>query len=384
MGDLSAEIRRSLALSAAVVALALAAQAFTVYRNFGGDWTALFVTSEARQLPAGMEAYRFHGTMGYDGQFYRLFAHDPLLQHTDPALFDAPALRWRRILTPGLAWLVALGRPGWVDAAYIAVTLGFLALGTFWTASFCRDAGAPYWWGALFAVLPGVVVSLERMTVDLALAALAAGFAYLLRGRRGLGFWAVVALASLARETGAVLPLACAADALARRKPRELAKAVAAGLPALGWYAWVYAHVGADGTPFVERWPLQALAARTLDFSGIPLEASRLAVAGALDQLAVLGVWAALAFSVSAIVWERGPLRWSVGLFCVFPALLSYPGVWSEAYAFARILTPLVLWLALIAVERRQWVGFAPLALMAPRIFAQLVPHLLGDGAGWR
>jgi hypothetical protein len=107
-------------------------------------------------------------------------------------------------------------------------------------------------------------------------------------------------------------------------------------------------------------------------------------VAGALDQLAIVGVWAALALSVVAVVQERGPLRWAAGLFCVFPALLSYPGVWSEAYAFARILTPLVLWLTLVAVERRRWVGFLPLALMAPRIFAQLVPHVLGDGAGWR
>jgi hypothetical protein len=64
--------------------------------------------------------------------------------------------------------------------------------------------------------------------------------------------------------------------------------------------------------------------------------------------------------------------------------LLSYAGVWAEAYAFARILSPLVLWLGLVAFERRQWTGVLPLALMAPRIFAQLVPHLLGDGAGWR
>lgn len=365
------------------MAVALAAQAFTVHRNFGGDWTALFVTSAGRELPAGLEAYRFHGTMGYDGQFYRVLAHDPLLLHTDPVALDAPALRWRRILTPALAWLLAFGRHGPIDAAYLAVTLAFLGLGVFWTARFCRDVGLPPWRGALFAAIPAAVISLERMTIDLSLAALAAGFAYLARKPRGPVFWIVVALAPLARETGAVLPLACAADALLRRNIRDLAKAVSAGLPALGWFVSVHLRVGADPVRFVEQWPLQALLARTLDLSGIPLELSRQAVAGALDHLALLGVWAAIALGAHAVVRERGPLRWAIGLFCVFPILLSYPGVWSEAHAFARILSPLVLWLALLGLERRRWAGLLPLALMAPRIFAQLVPHLLGGGAGW-
>ena len=371
-------------LAAAVVALALAAQAFTVHRNFGGDWTALFVTSADRELPARLDAYRFHSTMGYDGQFYRILAHDPLLLRTSPALLDAPALRWRRILTPALAHIVAFGQPGLVDGAYLAVTLGFLGLGVFWTVCFCRAVGLPFWCGALFAALPAVVVSLERMTVDLSLAALAAGFVYLLHRPRGLGFWTVVALAPLARETGAVLPLACALDALLRREPRDFVKAVLSGLPALAWFGWVHSQAGADPVRFVEQWPLQALLSRTLDVSAIPAELSRQAVAGALDHLALLGVWAALVLAVQAVASESGPLRWAIALFCVFPALLSYPGVWSEAYAFARILTPLVLWLALVAVERRRWAGLLPFALMAPRIVAQLVPHLLGDGAGWR
>ena len=322
--------------------------------------------------------------MGYDGQFYRLLAHDPLLLHTDPAFFDAPALRARRILTPALAHVLALGRAAWIDGAYLAVTLAFLGLGVFWSIRFCRDVSLPHWWGLLFVLLPAAVVSLERMTVDLSLAALAAGFAFLLRKPRGPGFWIVVSLAPLARETGAVLPLACAADAMLRRDGRDFLKAIAAGLPGLAWYAWVYARLGSDPVRFVEQWPLQALAARTLDFSAVPLELSRQAVAGALDHLALLGVWAALILAAQAVARERGLLRWAIGLFCLVPVLLSYHGVWAEAYAFARILTPLALWLAFVGFERRRWAGLLPLALMAPRIFAQLVPHVLGDGAGWR
>ncbi|MEZ5361813.1 MAG: hypothetical protein R2748_05555 [Bryobacterales bacterium] len=101
------QTRRDLALAAAVAALALAAQAFTVHRNFGGDWTALFVTSADRELPISPEAHRFHETMGYDGQFYRALAHDPLLLHVDPLL--RCRLRWRRILTPALAYSEGLG-----------------------------------------------------------------------------------------------------------------------------------------------------------------------------------------------------------------------------------------------------------------------------------
>ncbi len=385
MGGLDRETRRELGLAAAVVALALAAQTFTVYRNFGGDWTALFVTSAERDLPLGLRAYRFHSTGGYDGQFYRALAHDPLLRRIDPSFFDAPELRWRRILTPSLAHVLALGRPGWIDGAYLAVTLAFLGLGVLWSARLCGSLGRPRMLGAaMFAALPAAGISLERMTIDMGLAALAVGFAYLARQPRGPAFWAVVALAPLARETGAVLPLACAGDALARREPRQLAAAVLAGLPGLAWFAWVRLQVGPDAVRFVEQWPLQALLARTLDFSSIPAELSRQLVAGALDYLALVGVWAALILAVRAVRHERGPLRWAVGLFCVFPVLLSYPGVWSEAYAFARILSPLVLWLALGSALGTRRLGWLPLALMAPRIFAQLIPHLLGDGAGWR
>jgi hypothetical protein len=68
---------------------------------YGDNWSALFYHVEIFPLPPELEAgtYHVHGG-GYDGQFYRLLAHDPLLQEGYAQYADAPQLRFRRILVP--------------------------------------------------------------------------------------------------------------------------------------------------------------------------------------------------------------------------------------------------------------------------------------------
>ncbi|MBP1600100.1 MAG: hypothetical protein H6Q06_251, partial [Acidobacteria bacterium] len=71
-----------LAVAATALLLALAWQYLTVRFNYGTNWTALFHTGEATALPPSPEnqsVYRFPGSLGYDGMYYRLIAHDPLL-----------------------------------------------------------------------------------------------------------------------------------------------------------------------------------------------------------------------------------------------------------------------------------------------------------------
>src|SRR6266545_2530619 len=78
-------VKHPLTVAGAALALALAWLWATVELNYGGDWTALYYTGDRIVLPPALAAeenvYRFAGSAGYDGQFYHLIAHDPLLRH---------------------------------------------------------------------------------------------------------------------------------------------------------------------------------------------------------------------------------------------------------------------------------------------------------------
>ena len=113
---------RCFAVAAAGTALVLLWLALTVRYNYGGNWTGLFCTGANQRVPADLLAeklYTFPASSGYDGQFYHYIAHDPLGRTQLPNYIDAPQLRYRRILVPALAYLIAVGQGRFIDAAYL-------------------------------------------------------------------------------------------------------------------------------------------------------------------------------------------------------------------------------------------------------------------------
>ncbi len=275
------------------------AQAIAVDRSFGGDWTGLFFTGEEQQLPAHVPAtYRHSATRGYDGQFYRLLAYDPLLRRTPPGAFDAPRLRSRRILVPLLARIAALGSDRWTDLGYRIVILAAIGLGVGWTCAFAAAAGLPSAWGLAFLLLPATLVSAERLTVDAALAALCAGFAWAMaRERPG---WALLfaGLAPLVRETGMVLPAALTLWNLAQARWKPAIVSGAATLPFVAWAAYVETALPADGVGFTSLLPLAGLVRRSLQWHATAGGGFNYEVATALDYLALIGIWIGLALTV--------------------------------------------------------------------------------------
>ena len=145
----------------------------TVRYNFGGNWTALFCTGQVERIPPELQAhtYTFPGK-GYDGQMYRYVAHDPFLGRGYQSYVDAPRLRYRRLLVPGLALAFAGGRQGLIDGSYIAVTGMFVLLGAYWLSRWATVNELHPAWGLAFLLVPGTLVSMDRMTVDGSLAAL--------------------------------------------------------------------------------------------------------------------------------------------------------------------------------------------------------------------
>ncbi len=166
---------RCLVLAIVSVAGVAGWQALTVHYNFGGNWTALFYTGAAfHPVPPGLAAehiYVFPNSAGYDGQIYHYLAHDPLFRRNFAAYVDEPRYRGRRILVPGLAFLLALGHDGGIDRAYLAVIWMCTGWGVYWLGRLAQVRGYPEWLGLGFVLTPAVLVSIDRLTVDVALAA---------------------------------------------------------------------------------------------------------------------------------------------------------------------------------------------------------------------
>jgi hypothetical protein len=371
---------------------ALGWQALTVRFNYGGDWSALFDTGGYTAAPgriAGEGVYRFEGSAGFDGQYYHFLAHDPLLRGDTARFIDNVRLRWRRILLPALAFAAAGGDPERVDSAYSAVVLAFVFLGTWWAARWCAGCGRHPGWCLVFLLVPAVLVSLDRYTVDVALAALCVGFARLGRALddgepSGTGSaWGVVAVAAVApfaRETGVVLAGALAIHWLLQRNWRRAALACAALAPYGAWLWYVAARAGRDQTVFASYVPFRGLMVRTLDPLQGPLGTRWLFTAAVLDYVGVLGIWLAAAL-VAVLLWKgkRDLVTIAAALFTVvFVAFLEQPQVWAGVYTFGRTMSPLLIFLALAGAARRWWMLLLPLAMNVPRLALQLEPQWAG------
>ena len=198
------------AVIAALVAtgLALGWQFLVARYAYAGNWTEWFCTGGTLAPPpllASEHIYTFPTSGGYDSQFYHYVAHDPVFRRGLDRYIDAPRLRYRRILVPGLAFVLSVGQDRWIDAALIGVNLLFVFAGAYWLSRYAVSHGRHPAWGVAFLLAPAMLVSLDRLTVDLALTALCVGFAWYVQQQRLPQLYLVLLLAPLARETGLLL-----------------------------------------------------------------------------------------------------------------------------------------------------------------------------------
>jgi hypothetical protein len=333
---------------------------------FEGNWTAAFYTGADLHVPPQLRAgtYLIRG-VGYDGQFYRYIAHDPFLQKDYARYVDAPQLRFRRILVPLAAWLLACGQDAWIDAGFIAVEMLFLALGVYWCARLVAARGRSAFWGLVFVAVPAVMASFDRMLVDGPLTALFAGFLLYCEEERWSRVWVVAMLAALTRDTGLLLVAALAADRLWHHDWRRAAWFAAGAVPAAAWYAYLAANLPPDAPVTILGPPIWALVRRLLWFRPYPDPRVQLLLR-ATDFLAVLGLAASI---ILAVCWLRksrfGPVTLSVALFAVLALVLGAPGHMQDAFGFARPVSPLLLWVMVEAVSRKVWIALVPPLLVS-------------------
>lgn len=360
--------------------LAVLGQFLTVQFNYNGDPTALFFTGRQTVIPESLDEslYRAPDDTGFDGQFYHLIAHDPFLRKGYSASVDNPRLRWRRILVPLAAFLLAGGRSGWIDSAFFAVTTTFVFLGVYWLARLAQFHGLHAACGLLFLTLPAVFISLERMTVDVAVTALAIGFVVYLRDP-GWKLFAVLAAAPLARETGLILVAGCCVHELLRRNWRGLAWPAGSALPFALWMGFVHAHAPPDATAWAASFPFSGLVRRTLDPFPFEITGLWVGAAAVTDYVGIVAIWIAIA---AAIVLARNKSRDAIALaslgFVLLAAGLGKADIWQQAYGFSRIFSPWFVWLAAAGLERNSKWMLAPWALSVPRFAVQAWVHVPG------
>ena len=349
-------------------------QALVVHYNYAGNWTGLYCIGGRFPQPPGLaeRLWLFRGSDGYDGQWYHLIAHDPWQKRGLDRFIDNPRIRYRRVLLPGLAHLLAAGQDRYVDAVYLSLVLLSIFLGAFWLSTYGRVHGATPWLGAAFLLVPAVLVTIDRLTVDAVLACLCVGFVLFLETNPGWPLYLVVLAAPLARETGLVLLAGYVGALVLERRFRRAAVFSTAALPAAAWYWLVSTRTAPDPTAWLQVWPLAGFAQRVLH--PYPYQFSM-----AVNLAGTLLDYAALAGIALAIVWALIPIRGKtaepgtiaiLGL-AVMAVFLERGDVWTEAYAFGRVLSPLLLLLALAAVPRRLWTMALPLLLVVPRVALQ-------------
>jgi hypothetical protein len=330
---------------------------------FGGNRTALFNTGSLFPMPPDLEAgtYRFNGA-GYDGQYYRYLAHDPALRRGYFRYVDAPQMRFRRILIPLAAWLLAFGHPAWVDPAYIAVELLVVGLGVYWCSRFLARRGCSPLWGLLFVAVPATLASLDRMLVDGPLAALFAGFVLYCEERRWSRVWLLAMLAALTRDTGLLLAAALVTDRLWRRDWLRAAWFGLSAAPAAAWYGFIALRLPPDRPIPILAIPVWGLLRRLFWLRPYPDPAVQLLLR-VTDAFAVLGLAASI---VLALRWllqrDWGPVPLCVGFFAVLALVLGTPAHMTDAFGFARPVSPLLLWVMLEAASgKARWCLIPPL-----------------------
>jgi hypothetical protein len=270
-------------------------------------------------------------------------------------------------LVPGLAFVLALGQQRWVDLSYDVVTLMFVFAGVYWTAAYASRAGFHPAWSLMFLLVPAILISLNRLTVDTSLAALSVGYALYSTEEPSWQLFVVLALAPLARETGIILPIAFGLYLLWRSRIATAAVAMAtAAAPWLGWSWFVGSRTGPDPTKWVS-WPFLGLLHRIVTPPVYPLPPIEARAALVSDYAALAGIL--LAFCVCAWLLSRltiDPIAIACYGFFLVGLLLGNNDAWVETAGFGRTFSPLLLLLPLWGVPRGFWVTLVPLGLTLP------------------
>ena len=353
----------AVALAFVVLRLALAAD---------GDITR-FVVAGRTFVEPGHGVHVF-GSTGYDGQFYWRLAVDPAewARRAHGVTFDN-AYRAPRVGYPLLVWAVALGQPGLVPWALVAVNVAAVAAIAGVAARLAADCGRAPAYGLLVAAAPGLVMPLGRDLAEcVTVACLLGGVLALRRGHlvvaTALWSYAVLTREQALLTVGAyalwrLLPplrrgLAPPGGEPAPAPPRPLGRAdlpwVVPGLVFVSWQATLWAATGglpaasAGGTNLVP--PFSALVPGLADWAtgGLP----RLHAAAPLQLATVVALGVAAARRARTVPADLGYTVVALALAGAAATCLA-ASIWRDP-SDMRHLVDVSTWSALVLVVARR------------------------------
>ena len=123
---------------------------------------------------------------GYDGQFYYRLSLDPFTtRNTDFGVtLDDPAYRQQRIFYPFLVWMFSGGGRFGVPLQMIVVNFVALIWIGWIGANFAQRVHRHAWWGLLFPLYPGFILSLSRNLTEILQTALLLSALYFLQNAK--------------------------------------------------------------------------------------------------------------------------------------------------------------------------------------------------------
>ncbi len=374
-----------LAYAAAAVLAVLAWQATTVHFNYEGNWTGLFCTGSRFPTPPELAAHTrvFPASDGYDAEFYRYIAHDPWMRRGWARYCDLPVLRYTRILIPALAWLLAFGRDASIDAAYIGLIAFWVFPGVYWLGRWIALHGRNPAWGLGFLAMPATLVSVDRLTIDVAMLALCAGVLwYSARGSTG-ALYAILLAAPLVRDTGLLLVAACCAYAFSKRRWGRTALFATAALPAFGWFAYVWAHLPVkphgSGSLRLFEYPVVGPFAKLFSPQSYPFSRFLTHLTQTVDVIALSGFLVMFSFAIWSLRYRPyGLEQWLTAAFIVLAIAFSRPSYWGDFYSYGRVMSPLILLVATRSLLKGPTWLLVAVLMVDLRIGLQWGPQILG------
>jgi hypothetical protein len=283
-------------------------------------------------------------------------------------------------LVPGLAWTLAMGRDGWIDRAYYAVELAFVFLGVYWSTQIAALAGLRPAWGLAFLLTPAALTSVDRMTVDVAMAACVAGFVWYARDGPGWKVFALLTCAALTKEQALPLIAAYVLYLATRRRFAAAAWMAISVLPALAWFLFLKYERPAPPVETTFSWvPMAGFLDALVHPATYDLTPFQNAAGVVFDYVALAGYAMAIGLAVR-FAWER---RWNPSVSAAYAfGLASFavrnPLLWTSAYNFGRGFTPLFLLLAFEELRERPWLAALPMVLVDSRIGLNFVSQIEG------
>ena len=259
----------------------------------------------------------------------------------------------------------------------------FVFAGAYWSARLAVLQGWSAGLGVAFLLVPATLISLDRMTPDVALAALSVALCLYSISRSWWRLFVVLAIAPLVRETGLVLVAAASLAAFLERRPARGIGFASAALPTFAWYAFVHSRTTSLPYP-VSFVPLSGI----LTSLAHPAPyADKMPMVARLDQatdaLALLGVVAAFVLAWGPLRERRlGPGDLAGMLFALLGLVVQRVDHWGHVFDFARVYSPLLVVLLADSLRTRRLVNLVPVLSMYPRILLQVGSQIVGVALG--